>query len=418
MRGCRGAIAWLLVLLLGVTAAAAAAAQLAQLASGARREAATERALARAREALLAYASGRPIDAVVGPGYLPCPDIDGDGWAEPICGSLDGDRGGAERLGLLPWKSLGLDELHDGHGAPLWYAVATRYKGLLNCAASAACIDMSPGSLRGTITVRDPDGAVTHDGTLADPSRPGAAAVVIAPGPPMARGLDGDHRQRRGRCAGRCDPRDYLEAAPGGEDNADFSDRLDGGRAANANGFIRGPVRDAAGTLHVNDRVLALGEAELRRRLMRRVALEAAHCLRLHAARPENGGRYPWPAPACGTDPTPAAGRVPEALFAATLLASGCAAAPAPSWWQSWKPYVFYAPAAAFAPGGPPPHCAAPGACIAVVDGAGEMVAAGKELVLVVGTERDACAPRALECDAAGCTRARLDPAHELLALP
>ena len=469
MRGSRGAVVWLVVLLL---AAAAAATQLAHLAAGARREAASERALARARAALLAYAAARPIGAIVGPGYLPCPDLDGDGWAEPICGPLDGSRGNAERLGLLPWKTLGLDELRDGHGAPLWYAVAAKHKGLLNCAASAGCVDMSPTAARGTITVRDPDGTVTHDGTLADASRPAAAAVVIAPGPPLMRAHPEARTQHRAACAGRCDPRDYLDAAPsalGGEDNASFTDRLDAGRAANSDGFIRGPVRDAEARLHVNDRVLAVGEGEVMQRVMRRVALEAAHCLRYYASRPENGGRYPWPAPACGTDATPPVGRVPDTPFAATLASSGgrmlpqwwrgdprtperlaelpiaahacrLAVAPAdagperslpagspaaegattdvPSWWEGWKPHVFYAPAAAFTPGSATPHCADGSACITLESASGEALGSPRELVVVVSRARAQCSAAPLECGPTRCTRARLEPGHEIVALP
>src|SRR4051812_29156792 len=62
----------------------------------------TERSLAQAREALIGYAAGHPVNAAVGPGYLPCPDLDGDGWAEATCGSLDGTSGQAQRLGRLP----------------------------------------------------------------------------------------------------------------------------------------------------------------------------------------------------------------------------------------------------------------------------------------------------------------------------
>jgi type II secretory pathway pseudopilin PulG len=102
------------------------------------RERASDRALAQAREALIAYAADRPIDVHVGPGYLPCPDLDDDGWAEATCGSLTGHLGQAERLGRLPWKTLGLPDLRDGHGERLWYAVSSRHKGLLNCAASRA----------------------------------------------------------------------------------------------------------------------------------------------------------------------------------------------------------------------------------------------------------------------------------------
>ena len=75
----------------------------------------------------------------MGPGYLPCPDTDGDGWAEATCGSLDGASGQASRLGLLPWKTLGLPDLRDGYGERLWYAVSSKYKGLLNCGVSRAC---------------------------------------------------------------------------------------------------------------------------------------------------------------------------------------------------------------------------------------------------------------------------------------
>ena len=127
--------------------------------------------------------------AVVGPGYLPCPDLDNDGWAEATCGSQNGDSGQAERLGRLPWKTLGLPDLRDGYGERLWYAVSSKYKGLLNCAVSRACLDMTPEAALGTISVRDTAGALLHDGTLGDARRAGggALAVVIAPGPPLTR---------------------------------------------------------------------------------------------------------------------------------------------------------------------------------------------------------------------------------------
>ncbi|HSN20089.1 MAG TPA: hypothetical protein VLS49_05395, partial [Usitatibacter sp.] len=97
-----------LVVLLAIVALLAAAAG---FDTAAARERATERALARAREALVAYAAGRPVNATVGPGYLPCPDLDGDGWAEATCGSQDGASGQEQRLGRLPWKTLGLPRL-------------------------------------------------------------------------------------------------------------------------------------------------------------------------------------------------------------------------------------------------------------------------------------------------------------------
>ena len=321
------------------------------------RERQSERALALAREALLAYAAARPIDAIVGPGYLPCPDLDNDGWAEPTCGSMSGDTGQAQRLGRLPWKTLGIPDLRDGHGERLWYAVSSKYKGLLNCTVSAACIDMSPEVALGTITVRDPGGRILHDGRIADPRRAqegGVAAVVFAPGPPLAaqdRTCPPGACNATGQCiasppaaAPACNPVNYLDRALF-EDNADFIDRNDAaGRTGNANGFIRGPVRLGDGAIAVNDRLAEIAFDDIMPRVMQRVASEVAACLR--ATSP-----LPAPAPLCrqaGGDPAQAwdpvegtrFGRVPAFRF------SGCAidaAAPSPNWWLAWRRHVFYA---------------------------------------------------------------------------
>src|SRR5690348_14815456 len=167
----------LVALFLAAVLASLAAVGRGVFAGAAERDRVTERALAQAREALIAYAAERPIDAAVGPGYLPCPDADDDGWAESTCGSLSGHLGQAERLGRLPWKTLGLPDLRDGSGERLWYAVSTRHKGLLNCAASRECRDMSPAAALGTITVRAADGRPVHDGTIADPRRAAAGGA-------------------------------------------------------------------------------------------------------------------------------------------------------------------------------------------------------------------------------------------------
>src|SRR5258706_6313971 len=245
----------------------------------ARRAEASDRALAQAREALRAYAEAGAIGAWVGPGYLPCPDLDDDGWAESTCGSQSGDSGQPERIGRLPWKTLGLPDLRDGYGERLWYAVSSKHKGLLNCAASRACVDMSPETALGTISVRDAAGTLVHDGTIAEAYRAiegGAVAVVIAPGPRLARiGDDGTAPEqvrecRAGQCdanarcltdpprlAAACDPTNYLDRAAAArfafEDNADFVDRNDApGRARNRNGFIQGPVVLPDGRVAVN----------------------------------------------------------------------------------------------------------------------------------------------------------------------
>jgi hypothetical protein len=432
------------------------------------RERATERALAEAREALIAYAADRPLSAVVGPGYLPCPDLDGDGWAESTCGSLDGSSGQDQRLGRLPWKTLGLPQLRDGDGEPLWYAVSSKHKGLLNCAASRGCVDMSPAAALGTITLRDPAGRVVHDGTIADPRRArdgGVAAVVIAPGAPLARvAPDGTRSQQRRDCApgqcdaagtcltdpprlaAPCDPANYLDRAPS-EDNADFVDRNDApGRPQNGNGFIEGPVRLPGGALAVNDRIAVVAYRDLMPAVMRRVALELVHCLRYYATRPENGGRYPWPARSCGEGVTfgsasdvqrrvlgtvadtpfmrsvdASAGRLvdrwwrhsarsPEALGELPSAQDACLIAVSPddpgparhsmagspadegetagfagnAWWSTWQPYVAYALAPGFAPDAPSTDCAS--GCLSVETSAGRLLASSVQVAVVVST--------------------------------
>lgn len=394
------------VLVLAIALVAALTAAIARSANGPGRNAVSDRALAAAREALIAHAAGRPIDEIVGPGYLPCPDLDDDGWAEPTCGSMTGETGQWQRLGRLPWKTLGLPDLRDAYGERLWYAVSSKYKGLLNCTVSPACLDMSPEAALGTITVRDPSGTVVNDGTAMGPYEPGkggAVAVVFAPGPALARWTgngsppvfqvrtcDGGTCSPTGRCltepptlTPKCNPANYLDRSPGpayaDEDNAHFADRNDAaGRPGNRDGFIQGPVSDRDGNRWVNDRLAVISYDDVMPRVMRRVASEVASCLRQYAARAENAGRLPWAAPLCrGNEPSlrwadssgALFGHVPDTPFLATagdsgsaMLANwppGCRIADAQggtagvggfTWWTAWKRHVFYSVAAANRP--------------------------------------------------------------------
>jgi hypothetical protein len=380
----RGAIAMVAAVFIVTLLACAAALAMGVRAGEVQRLRITERALAHAKEALIAYAAERPITPAVGPGYLPCPDTDDDGWAESTCGSLSGHLGQAERLGRLPWKTLGLADLRDGHGERLWYAVSSRHKGLLNCAASRECRDLTPASGLGTITVRDARGIVVHDGTSADVARAadgGAIAVVIAPGPALVR-IDG-RAQRRDCSTGDCrDPANYLDRAPataGSEDNAAFHDRNDApARAGNFDGFIHGPIVASDGTVVVNDRLAVIGYADLMPRLQARVALEAAHCLKRAAA-------LPRPVEACGTSEY--LGRIEGAFDDAACNL----AAREPAWWTAWKPFVLYA--------------LAPVGGLAVVDESGRAVASARRFAVVAGSIADDCTPGQAQCGPAGCTR-------------
>ena len=86
--------------------------------------AASTQSLAEARAALLAYAAAyrdnHPGEVF---GYLPCPNLDGSGNAQPECGARD-----IPVIGLLPFKTLGLANYRDAEGNCLWYAVSGRFK--------------------------------------------------------------------------------------------------------------------------------------------------------------------------------------------------------------------------------------------------------------------------------------------------
>lgn len=73
-------------------------------------------ALNAAAEALQGYALAHPV-----PGTMPCPDTTGDGLENPSAGSCQSQRG------LLPLRTLGMNQLTDSSGASLWYAVELSY---------------------------------------------------------------------------------------------------------------------------------------------------------------------------------------------------------------------------------------------------------------------------------------------------
>jgi type II secretory pathway pseudopilin PulG len=115
----------------------------------------TAKALATAREALVAFAVSVPDTAR--PGDLPCPATDyTTGIAAGPCDSM------TSRLGYLPWKTLGLPDLRDGSGAPLLYAVSNGFKN---------------SNRTGTLN-SDTPGEYSVNGE-------NAIAIVFAPGPPI-----------------------------------------------------------------------------------------------------------------------------------------------------------------------------------------------------------------------------------------
>lgn len=112
--------------------------------------------LAKAKEALIAYALQEAAQNPQKKTRLPCPAIDDYGSAAGSCASA------SAKVGLLPWKELGLDHLRDSTGESLWYAVSNDY-----------VTPVDPNTTLGNLTVTN--GASSN-----------VVAVIFAPGKPLS----------------------------------------------------------------------------------------------------------------------------------------------------------------------------------------------------------------------------------------
>jgi len=127
-------------------------------------------ALRQAKAALIGYAASEQWQNTGGstpfqPGAFPCPDLDNNGIAEDHEFPQNPCNQPQERLGRLPWKTIGSDDLRDASGERLWYAVSAKF--LRNTPVYTNVINS------------DTQGQLTVTGTAASS---GVVAVVFAPG--------------------------------------------------------------------------------------------------------------------------------------------------------------------------------------------------------------------------------------------
>lgn len=217
-------------------------------------------ALLRAKEGLVAYAVADPNR----PGELPCPDVNNDGASVPIV-----DYAGSNcvsLIGRLPWKTLGLPDLRDDAGEPLWYALSDDFH------ASGTVPLNSDTAFRAGNTSLSIAGLQSASNLV---------AVVFAPGAPLVR-QDAATLQDRS-AAGSLNAGNYLDFA-GGQSNSD-GDRV----------FVSAPKSEA-----FNDRALPIHSDDIMWLVERRAGREFSQRLREHydgwkAA--TGSGFYPWAAP-------------------------------------------------------------------------------------------------------------------------
>ncbi len=221
-----------------------------------------KRVLGEAKAALLLYAHKYPDFNAQGPGRLPCPYDEVDGYSGGISEAI------CEEVGRFPRLTVNLDffnETKDASGEYLWYAVSEEFRNVASTDLGANTNgDLVVNSdSAGTISIFDQTGALVYDGNAS-----GVAAVIIAPGANISRDNNGngtyDYTQIRGTVAQQNDPINYLDTF----NNFDNSDFLNAGNN-DADGFILGPVFEsdsnsaAHNTVVVNDQFIIVTAQEV-----------------------------------------------------------------------------------------------------------------------------------------------------------
>ncbi len=158
----------------------------------ARRQAKTEAALVEARDALIGYAlQYRDREPSRMYGYLPNPDLGTKRNHNDPCGNLEGCQANTPDditmiggiwptlIGRLPWRTLGIAPLRDGHGECLWLIVSALH--LAKNASNDSAAPMNWDTL-GQLEILVANGTETLQSTIASKhDRP--IAIIYAPGP-------------------------------------------------------------------------------------------------------------------------------------------------------------------------------------------------------------------------------------------
>lgn len=229
------------------------------------REQVTSLALAQAKEALLAYAMNSENDASetqARPGNLPCPDTTAPDLSNTSYGAEETSCV-AGAIGRLPWKTLGLPELRDSDGEPLWYAVSENFR------RRSIISNTLNSDTAGTLDVYDNTGA----GTPLTTSGSRAVAVVFAPGRALG-------TQVRNTNSDKTTVSNYLESA--------------GTNTSRNNATTGGPFIAAHKTDTFNDRLLFITADQLLSGVERRVGNEIKNLLNTYYTA---WGKFPFAVP-------------------------------------------------------------------------------------------------------------------------
>ena len=257
------------------------------------RDRATNEALARAKDALIAYA----VSDLGRPGELPCPDVNDDGkiiLGEDMVGSAC-----TSLIGRLPWVTLGLPDLRDDAGERLWYALSndfhangtvplnsdTAYRAAnvsLSIIGAAPAANLVAVVFSAGATLRRADGVQQARGCTVGTDCDATFKCTTAPATVTA----------------KCNPMNYLDL-DSGEDNANLANRI----------FVSATRSEA-----FNDRLMPVFSDDIMHLVERRAARQLVQHLRDHFNAWENSiivagankGFYPFAVPWNDPSSTPA----------------------------------------------------------------------------------------------------------------
>lgn len=267
----KGAALIVFALIIGLAATAFFISQL----DGARikieRDKKTSVSLAIAKQALIGWSISSGSDVgTARPGELPCPDNDSPGAFG--YGEADGSCV-AGKVGRLPWKTLGVEELTDGYGEHLWYAIDGNFRKRFG--ASPTTNRPINSDTKASLQIFASNGVTLVTGAgfeaasiifsagqlLNGKSRSSNIAVCTATGTSVA----------ENRCASN-----YLDTQNGRNN------------ALNSGPFIRGVMNDS-----FNDQLIYVTAPELIKVVEKRVGRELKTILQSYYT---TNGYYPYPA--------------------------------------------------------------------------------------------------------------------------
>jgi hypothetical protein len=279
----QGAIALMLLMVVGLSLAGAILAGFSRHALDLYREQQTQNALNQAKQMILADALSKRGNLNVRPGEFFCPDRDapntagygqsGQGVGTPACVAA------ARRIGRIPWQTYASEELRDSSGEPLWMAIVDNFQERRTVPLNS---DTAPAIWF--------QAAANHANQLLSSAADPVVAVILAPGAALS-------GQSRSTAAQQTNPNNYFEcnratmtgaclAAPNNYANYDLSQ----GR------FLDGPRLDASNNPTLNDRLVVIRRSELLIPLERRAAKEYQQLFELWAT--QVGSKRLLPSPA------------------------------------------------------------------------------------------------------------------------